>query len=135
MGAYFSQDTINRPGFSKFFFHAAHEERDHAQALISYLLIRGEMDGVSEKNQKAFGDLISVPQVEYRAWTAVDALKEALKLEAEVTRSIKEVIRTCDEETLDPKFVKEYNVRNNFIIYIKFKLNTKCVSLNSWSIS
>lgn len=48
MGAHFSQDTINRPGFAEFFFKAAGEEREHATKLIEYLLMRGELnDNVS----------------------------------------------------------------------------------------
>lgn len=41
LGAYFSQDNVNRPGFAKFFFDAASEEREHAQKLIEYLQMRG----------------------------------------------------------------------------------------------
>lgn len=43
MGAHFSRDMINRPGFAKLFFEAASEERQHAMKLISYLLMRGEL--------------------------------------------------------------------------------------------
>uniref|UniRef100_T1I6V2 Ferritin n=1 Tax=Rhodnius prolixus TaxID=13249 RepID=T1I6V2_RHOPR len=42
MGAHFSRDMINRPGFAKMFFEAASEERQHAIKLIEYLLMRGE---------------------------------------------------------------------------------------------
>lgn len=52
MGAFFSQDTINRPGFAKFFFHSASEEREHATKLIEYLLMRTQVTPV--------GDLIKV---------------------------------------------------------------------------
>lgn len=49
MGAHFSKDTINRPGFAKLFFEAASEEREHAIKLIHYLLMRGELtSGVSD---------------------------------------------------------------------------------------
>lgn len=41
MGAYFSQDGVNMPGFAKMFFEAATEERSHALHLIDYLLERG----------------------------------------------------------------------------------------------
>lgn len=41
MGAHFSKDTINRPGFAEFFFKSSGEEREHAQKLIEYLLMRG----------------------------------------------------------------------------------------------
>jgi ferritin heavy chain len=42
-GAYFSRDTINRPGFAKLFFEASSEKREHAIKIISYLLMRGEL--------------------------------------------------------------------------------------------
>lgn len=48
MGAHFSQDTINRPGFAEFFFKAAGEEREHATKLIEYLLMRGELKEVTD---------------------------------------------------------------------------------------
>lgn len=48
MGAHFSKDTVNRPGFSEFFFKASGEEREHATKLIEYLLMRGQLtDDVS----------------------------------------------------------------------------------------
>lgn len=54
MGAHFSKDSINRPGFAKMFFESASEERDHAIKLISYLLMRGgltkEVSNLIEKN-------------------------------------------------------------------------------------
>lgn len=43
MASHFSRDVVNRPGFAKFFFNAASEEREHAIKLISYLLMRGEL--------------------------------------------------------------------------------------------
>lgn len=43
MGAHFSRDIINRPGFAKLFFEAASEERQHALKLITYLLMRGNL--------------------------------------------------------------------------------------------
>ena len=43
MGAHFSKDVVNRPGFAKMFFESASEERQHAIKLISYLLMRGEL--------------------------------------------------------------------------------------------
>lgn len=49
MGAHFAQDTVNRPGFSHFFFKAAGEEREHGHKLIEYLLMRGQLtDNVSD---------------------------------------------------------------------------------------
>lgn len=42
--AHFSKDVVNRPGFAKFFFGAASEEREHATKLIDYLSMRGTED-------------------------------------------------------------------------------------------
>lgn len=48
MGAHFAKDTVNRIGFSEFFFKASSEEREHAGKLIEYLLMRGQLtDDVS----------------------------------------------------------------------------------------
>lgn len=48
MGAHFAKDTVNRHGFSEFFFKAAGEEREHAGKLIEYMLMRGQLtDDVS----------------------------------------------------------------------------------------
>ena len=41
MAAHFSKDTVNLPGFAKFFFESASEEREHGTKLIEYLLMRG----------------------------------------------------------------------------------------------
>ncbi|XP_039450734.1 uncharacterized protein LOC120429751 [Culex pipiens pallens] len=38
--AYFAQEKINLPGFEKFLFHAAGEEREHGIKLIEYALMR-----------------------------------------------------------------------------------------------
>ncbi|KAK5649757.1 hypothetical protein RI129_000786 [Pyrocoelia pectoralis] len=94
MGAHFSRDKINRPGFAKFFFQAASEERQHALKLISYLLMRGELtSNVSKLIKKTI-----VPPIV--SWTSgVDALKDALRLEAKVTKDIRGVIEECE----DPK--------------------------------
>lgn len=39
--AYFAQYKVNLPGFEKFFFNAASEEREHGIKLIDYALMRG----------------------------------------------------------------------------------------------
>ncbi|XP_055296308.1 ferritin subunit-like [Sitodiplosis mosellana] len=92
MGAHFAQDTINRPGFSEFFFKAAAEEREHSHKLIEYLLMRGNLtDGIST--------LITVNLPKKTLWTTgVEALKDALKYEVSVTKSIKGVIAQCEED-------------------------------------
>lgn len=43
MGAHFSQDTVNRPGFAEMFFKSAREEREHGSKLIEYLSMRGQL--------------------------------------------------------------------------------------------
>lgn len=59
MGAHFSQDTVNRPGFAEFFFKAASEEREHAIKLIHYLLQRGELTSkISELIKRNVGKLL-----------------------------------------------------------------------------
>lgn len=112
MGAHFAQDTVNRPGFSEFFFKAAGEEREHAQKLIEYLLMRGELQIVSNlisvnvsRNRLCeiltgvnlcFSNL-QVPEIV--SWeSGLEALQDALRTEAEVTKSIKGVIKTCEDD-------------------------------------
>jgi len=95
MGAHFAQDTVNRPGFSEFFFKASGEEREHATKLIDYLLMRGQLvDDVSK--------LIKVNVPAKTIWkTGVEALKDALKTEAKVTKSIRQVIEKCEDDNGD----------------------------------
>jgi len=92
MAAYFSRDTVNRPGFAEHFFGAAKEEREHALHLIEYLSMRGNLtSGVT--------NLITSPKVDKAEWTsAVEALTDALNLESEVTKSIRDVIITCETD-------------------------------------
>jgi len=94
MGAHFSRDTINRPGFAEFFFNSAKEEREHAQHLIDYLTMRGQLTG-------EISSLITVPHPARQRWdNGVDALTDALNLEAQVTKSIKGVIEKCESDTV-----------------------------------
>jgi len=105
MGAHFSRDTVNRPGFAKLFFDAATEERDHAQKLISYLLMRGELTSSVSNLIKTH---IEPPITE---WTdAVSALKDALKLEAFVTGKIKDVIKVCEAPQEAGNNVNDYHL-------------------------
>ncbi|RZC37448.1 ferritin subunit [Asbolus verrucosus] len=94
MGAHFSRDVVNRPGFAKMFFEAASEERQHAIKLISYLLMRGEL--ISEVSHM----IRPYSNVKKNHWSGngAEALKAALELEAFVTKSIKNVIKVCEEE-------------------------------------
>ncbi|KAF7287522.1 ferritin heavy chain-like [Rhynchophorus ferrugineus] len=93
MGAHFSKDSINRPGFAKLFFSAASEERNHAIEFISYLLMRGEL--TSDVSSLIKRNL--VPQK--TSWSnAVEALNDALKLEASVTKKIRSIIEVCQDD-------------------------------------
>ncbi|KAI8045120.1 hypothetical protein M5D96_001298 [Drosophila gunungcola] len=79
MGAYFSRDTVNRPGFAEHFFKAAKEEREHGSKLVEYLSMRGQLtEGVS--------DLINVP----------------------VTRSIRKLIQTCEGKPYNHYHLVDY---------------------------
>ncbi|CAH2062192.1 unnamed protein product, partial [Iphiclides podalirius] len=95
MGAHFSRDGINRPGFAKLFFDAGSEEREHAMKLIDYLLMRGELD-------TDVTSLIQIRSPERKSWeSGVDALEHALKMETEVTKSIRSVIIACEADPND----------------------------------
>uniref|UniRef100_T1HTF0 Ferritin n=1 Tax=Rhodnius prolixus TaxID=13249 RepID=T1HTF0_RHOPR len=103
MGAHFSRDMINRPGFAKMFFEAASEERQHAIKLIEYLLMRGEL----------LNDLRpvieNVPKPLNLTWTnGQEALNDALNLEARVTKHIIGVIKDCEEPKDQP--VNDYHL-------------------------
>lgn len=92
MGAHFSKDKINRPGFAKLFFDAAGEEREHAMKLIEYLLMRGELT-------TDVTSLIQVRPPQRNKWDGgADALEHALKMETEVTKSIRTVIKACEDD-------------------------------------
>ncbi|KAJ6638383.1 Ferritin subunit [Pseudolycoriella hygida] len=97
MAAHFSQDTVNRPGFAEFFFHSASEEREHAMKLIEYLLMRGEFK--TSADYAAVGELmqVNVPVLPPLV-SGVAALEQALKAETFVTKSIKDVIETCERD-------------------------------------
>ena len=90
MGIHFARDTVNRPGFSKFFLQSANEEREHAIKVIEYLLMRGQLTGNVSK-------LLNFPlKPERQEWTPMEALISALELESKVTKSIQKIITTCE---------------------------------------
>ncbi|XP_017058536.1 ferritin subunit isoform X1 [Drosophila ficusphila] len=102
MGAYFSRDTVNRPGFAEHFFKAAKEEREHGSKLVEYLSMRGQLtEGVS--------DLINVPTVAKQEWAdGASALADALDLEIKVTRSIRKLIQTCEGKPYNHYHLVDY---------------------------
>ncbi|KAM7364558.1 ferritin 1 heavy chain isoform 1-T2 [Cochliomyia hominivorax] len=92
MGAHFSRDTVNRPGFAELFFKSAKEEREHGSKLIEYLSMRGQLTS-------DVTDLIRTPVVSKDNWeSGAEALEDALKLETEVTKSIRKLINTCEKK-------------------------------------
>ncbi|GJQ77054.1 Fer1HCH [Trypoxylus dichotomus] len=93
MGAHFSKDVINRPGFAHFFFEAASEERQHAIKLISYLLMRGEL---TSKVSNLIRTVLQPKVIEWQS--GLHALKDALILEASVTKKIRDVIQKCEDD-------------------------------------
>lgn len=115
--AYFTKDSVNRPGFAKFFFDAAGEERAHAYALIQYLQMRGRYPGEIKSavdvkklvkdsgNPTTFLNLIlddisspSAPRnPNFATSSGLAALQNALKMEKAVTSSIRKLIKTCEE--------------------------------------
>ncbi|XP_075989408.1 ferritin 1 heavy chain [Anticarsia gemmatalis] len=90
-GAHFSKDVVNRPGFAKLFFEAASEEREHAMKLIEYLLMRGELTTDVTNLIQIKQDLQITP-----IRNGVEALERALRMEHDVTKSIREVIAKCE---------------------------------------
>jgi len=104
MGAHFSRDSINRPGFAHFFFESASEERDHAIKLIQYLIMRGELT-------QDISQLIRDPQPLHDSWlNGISALKDALKLEAHVTRKLREIIITCEDPGTEAGNFNDYHL-------------------------
>ncbi|XP_015607788.1 ferritin subunit [Cephus cinctus] len=91
MGAHFARDSVNRPGFSKFFIESANEEREHAIKIIEYLLMRGQLTSDVSK-------LLKFPlRPKREEWNnGVDALSFALNLEAQVTGNIRDIIQICE---------------------------------------
>lgn len=121
MGAHFSKDSVNRPGFAKFFFDAASEEREHAHMLIEYLSMRGrylnkvEGEGIRKidiiklvqdvDKDSAIQALFEDPEFTLKPLDqgGLAALQNALKLETAVTKSIRDLIKTCESKDTDDK--------------------------------
>lgn len=117
LGAYFSQDNVNRPGFAKFFFSAASEEREHAEKLIEYLSMRGQYfenpespitqikighlikNAAKAEKLGLAGDFLHSPKPRDNGVSAgLQSLRTALSMEMAVTKSIRELIAACESE-------------------------------------
>ncbi|KAK0096297.1 hypothetical protein PV326_005847 [Microctonus aethiopoides] len=90
MAAYFGQDKVSLPGFSKFFFDAANEEREHAKKIMKYLAMRGELSSGVTHLIQPLGEITESPT------SGLQALKDALALESQVTREIRNLIQMCE---------------------------------------
>lgn len=121
MAAHFSRDDVNRPGYAKFFFDAASEEREHAKKLIEYLQVRGRY---FDQADSAFGaiEIGKLVKGSEKAallglddkWMAapktplnkdisagMNAFRTALTMEAVVTKSIRNLIAVCESEAIE----------------------------------
>uniref|UniRef100_A0A2M4BZ69 Ferritin n=1 Tax=Anopheles marajoara TaxID=58244 RepID=A0A2M4BZ69_9DIPT len=100
--AYFAQYKVNLPGFEKFFFNAASEEREHGIKLIDYALMRG-LAPINDKFNLA-ADYALEPALQAEAeggLMALTALEKALAKEQQVTKSIRELIKICEGDLND----------------------------------
>jgi len=78
MASYFSRHDVALPNIAKYFKEQSHEERDHAQKLIDYQIMRG-------------GNLVlsDVKAPEIQNWgSALNAFESALTLEKKVNESL-----------------------------------------------
>lgn len=98
MGAHFARDTINRPGFSNFFFDSASEEREHAIKIIEYLLMRGEL--TSRRPLLKFP--LKPLKVQWKS--GLEALTDALELEAKITQILHNINKRCEKPGGNSKF-------------------------------
>jgi ferritin heavy chain len=133
--AYFNQDDVNRPGFAKFFFDAANEEREHAHKLIEYLQMRGRYFDTEDSaiSNIKIGQLIKESEKAGllnlgNEWLqkpgprangvshGMEALRTALKMEATVTASIRNLIASCEAEAVEGRkneIFNDYHVSRN----------------------
>jgi ferritin heavy chain len=82
MHAYFARDDVALPGLAKFFLKSSHEEREHAEKLMNYLITRGGRLTLKE---------IKPTETEYNdpeKGDALHAVEKALALERAVNVSL-----------------------------------------------
>ncbi|XP_039282227.1 ferritin subunit [Nilaparvata lugens] len=96
LGVHFSRDFVNRPGFAKFFFESASEERQHAIKLIEYLSMRGE--SVTDIAKLVKLDPETMPGMASVSLNGKEALEKALQQEVLVTNNILKVMKACENE-------------------------------------
>lgn len=103
LGAHFSLDTINRPGFAKLFFGSASEEREHCTKLIEYLLMRGELTTELSSLLK-----VAMPKDIDNNTSGQQALTAALTLETQVTENLRHVIQVCESDKKNHYHLVDY---------------------------
>jgi len=90
-GAWANHYTVQRPGLAKFFFGSASEERQHGLAMLNYLRMRGH-------NSLSILPAELKPINEKYEWESpMDALRQALTMEKDITRFIKQIINYCTD--------------------------------------
>lgn len=101
--AYFGKATVNLPGFEKFFFNAASEEREHGIKLMEYAHMRGQKIEMSP--------LAVEPEVTLTGTkTGLKALNAALDKERKVTASIRELIEVCENPPKENPIYNDYHL-------------------------
>lgn len=96
MGAYFSQETVARPGMANFMLDSASEERSHGILMLDYLNKRG---GKITREESFSFNLSEMSEDERnRDISVLSALETALEMEIGVTRMIYHVIKACEED-------------------------------------
>ncbi|CAL1549034.1 unnamed protein product [Lymnaea stagnalis] len=84
-GFFFDRDDVALPGFSKYFKNLSHEEREHAEKLMSYQIKRGGRIVLQD-----------VKKPERDEWgTGLDAMQVALQLEKSVNQSLLDLHKLC----------------------------------------
>jgi ferritin heavy chain len=94
--AYFARDDVALPGLAKFFLKSSHEEREHAEKLMNYLITRGGRLQLKE---------IKAPETEFddpEKGDALNAVEKALALEKAINVSLL-TLHKIAEEAGDPQ--------------------------------
>jgi ferritin heavy chain len=108
MHAYFARDDVALPGLAKYFLESSHEEREHAEKLITYLITRGGRLVLKE---------IKPTETDYadtEKGDALNAVEKALALERAVNMSLLSLHKVATEvddpqlcDFIEGEFLKE----------------------------
>jgi len=89
MAAWANHYAVQRPGLAKMFFESASEERTHALAMLDYVRMRG-LNTLS-----LLPESLAPLNDKYRWDSPLHALSQAVDMEKDVTRRIKNIIDYC----------------------------------------